>query len=214
MKPNTPNKRVTDGFTLIELLTVIAIISILAAILIPAVGVATDQVKGAQTRSFFNQIATAINEFKNVYGYYPTFGGNRSAIGNDTLFVLENSQDTDHLLKTLAGRDYNGIELSQSDAAIYNPKRRQFMTFVQNNFATDASTGNVSDQIGDAFGNTNIVIIMDNNKDGILPSSAFATAVSLADASVSAITPEVSGNVYATVAIYSAGNGEIIATWE
>ncbi|MGB0370391.1 MAG: type II secretion system protein [Opitutales bacterium] len=212
MKRITPKTQSPKGFTLIELLTVMAIIAILAAILVPAVGIATDQVKNAQSKGFFNQIATAINQFKNEYGYYPTFGGNASATGSDSIFVLDSSTDTDHLFKALTGRSYNGTPLGAGDAASFNPKRQTFMTFAQNNFATDLSTGNVSDQIGDAFNNTNIVIVMDKNKDGILPASAFTTGVTnIEDGNT--YTPTVSGNVYATVAIYSAGNGEIIATW-
>ena len=51
------------AFTLIELLTVIAIIGILAAILIPVVGKVRDSARVAGTRSNARQIALAINAF-------------------------------------------------------------------------------------------------------------------------------------------------------
>ncbi len=51
------------GFTLIELLTVIAIIGILAAILIPAVGAVRKKASQAQSASDLRQIALAYNNF-------------------------------------------------------------------------------------------------------------------------------------------------------
>lgn len=67
----SPSSRISAGFTLIELLTVIAIIGILAAILIPTVG--TVRAKAAQTKSQSNlrQLAGAMvlfaNENKGVF---------------------------------------------------------------------------------------------------------------------------------------------------
>jgi len=52
-----------SGFTLIELLTVIAIIGILAAILIPAVGAVRIKAAQAQSQSNLKQIALAYNSF-------------------------------------------------------------------------------------------------------------------------------------------------------
>ena len=70
-RPSVPHRR--PGFTLIELLTVIAILGILAAILVPTTSSARTAAKKAKTRGQFAQWAGAIEAFRQEYGYYPTF---------------------------------------------------------------------------------------------------------------------------------------------
>lgn len=72
--PLLPRRHATAGraFTLIELLTVIAIIGILAAIIIPVVGKVRDSARVAGTRSNARQIALAINSFASENrGFFP-----------------------------------------------------------------------------------------------------------------------------------------------
>lgn len=65
------------GFTLIELLTVIAIIGILAAIIIPTVGKVRQSAKSAQCLSNLRQIGMAFNAYPiDNKGFYPRTSAN------------------------------------------------------------------------------------------------------------------------------------------
>lgn len=73
-RPSTSGSRpASNGFTLIELLTVIAIIGILAAILIPTVGRVRESAFASKSASNLRQLALAAGMYANESrgGYYP-----------------------------------------------------------------------------------------------------------------------------------------------
>ncbi len=81
----TGRRRAAGGFTLIELLTVIAIIGILAAILIPVVSKVRESARAANCTSNLREIGGAIALYTNDNGRTPPSRDPRSSGGARTL---------------------------------------------------------------------------------------------------------------------------------
>lgn len=64
-------KRTDNGFTLVEILVVIGIITILAGLVVAAVGNAKERAKTEATRATINKILVALAEYRQVYYAYP-----------------------------------------------------------------------------------------------------------------------------------------------
>ena len=213
--------RATRAFTLIELLTVIAIIGILAAILIPTVGKVRESARKAKVRTQLNQWSVAIETFRSEYGYYPDFttqtgskvnGGSFSATFSAAHFFHD----------VLGGRRRDGSQPATPVATDpvgtnHNRKRIVFTTFGPE----EVNTGG---KIIDAFGNEDIAVILDTNYDGIIPASAI-TAISVGAGSPvagSTFAPPSSKipatGVRAGVVLFSAGSGksasDIVYSWQ
>ncbi len=69
--PQQNNKFPFHGFTLLELLIVMTIISVLIALLLPAINGARRSARDTQVRTEIGQIETALSAFKAKYGQYP-----------------------------------------------------------------------------------------------------------------------------------------------
>ena len=70
-----------NGFSLVELLTVIAIIAILAAIIFPVMSTVKERARQGQCMTNLQQIATAVQLFKQDNRKYPDILGSRVNIG-------------------------------------------------------------------------------------------------------------------------------------
>lgn len=181
MKPS--NK--SSGFTLIELLTVIAIIGILAAIIIPTVGAVKTSANKAKTKVQFSQWSVAVGLFKNEYGYYPS-------IGSSNKIQLAN------FAGALTGRNVDGSKPASSPSG--NTKAFSFYSIA------DSELDTAKTNLVDAFGNIDIAYYIDSDGDGII-SALGATVKSIDDSTISSSPDVPTGGIRAGVVFYSAGKG-------
>jgi prepilin-type N-terminal cleavage/methylation domain-containing protein len=198
------------GFTLIELLTVIAIIGILAAILIPTVTSVKTAANKAKTKATFAQWAASMAMFKQEYGYFPNVVGGSNKLDPAAFFAA------------LTGKSYDGGTPSNYYG---NTKKLSFYAPSDSEVTSMAKGDAANGLLKDAFGNTDVVVFIDTNNDGVV-SSADSPALSLQ--SVNAIdgstwTPtssniDTASGVRAGVIFYSAGKGsgvgDIIYSWQ
>jgi len=143
----------SKGFTLIELLTVIAIIGILAGILIPVVGSARTSANKAKAKAQFTQYATALQQYRAEYGFYPNVGSLRS---DGTADLGEDGTSRDFIL-ALTGRN---PETGERDNSL-NRKAIPFISFSTNEFEEGSDV-----RLVDTFNNPNIQIAVDHDNDG------------------------------------------------
>lgn len=152
------------GFTLIELLIVVAIIGILASIAIPTTGLVMNKVKMTKSQAQFMGYINAIKLYKEEYGYWPPFNGGN----NKELNLGSSSSATKEFYRFMTGRDLNGDRLSKSNLQKYNPKAREFYTFSTDDFDDNGTPTFNDDRIIDAFGNKDIIIVLDTDMNGFI----------------------------------------------
>jgi prepilin-type N-terminal cleavage/methylation domain-containing protein len=192
-QPLRPHLR---AFTLIELLTVIAIIGILAAITIPTVSGVRNSAKKTKTRIQFTQWSAGIRTFKQVYGFYPRFEvtGGKHKVNGSLAYNGATLADEDYRFRELlsgkgAKSIIGGFEFASaekdSSSARQNSKRQTFVTFDISEVVstTGADSGDpdlkADGALKDAFGNVDIVVLVDRNNDGFINDNDLATGVSL-----------------------------------
>lgn len=153
------------GFTLIELLTVIAIIGVLAAILIPVIGSVQRNAKIAASKSQISGYVNAIGLFKGEYNYYPFpkahEDGGATINDDDGIGVAD-------FIGALSATNVDGTRIeSTAPEKFGNRKLISFYDFSDNDFLGGDSTGE-DPKIADRFDNINIYIVIDGDGDGLV----------------------------------------------
>jgi prepilin-type N-terminal cleavage/methylation domain-containing protein len=144
------------AFTVLELLTVITILAILVAILLPSLSAARAAADRAQTRARFAQWTAAIEGFRREYGGYPQF--DHSALVNAG--AVDAGEHPFH--DVLAGRTRDGGALGTAgSAAAQNRRRLAFHVFGDGEFDDHGL-------LCDATGNPSIAVLVDRNLDGVI----------------------------------------------
>jgi prepilin-type N-terminal cleavage/methylation domain-containing protein len=197
-------RRNRGGFTLIELLTVIAIIGVLAAILIPSTAAVRNAAKRARTKVQFSQWATAMELFRQEYGFYPAVDAGTGRI------------DPARFAAALTGRALDGSEIAATGDLAGNVRRVAFLRLAEADF--DASRT----LLADAFGNTEIGVLVDRDGDGRITSAdGPARAVTGVDGVGRVPDPgdlDLRAGLRAGVIFYSAGNGasdaDLVFSWK
>lgn len=219
MSPGTQKQRAlsrtrdrSSAFTLVELLTVLAVLGILAAILVPVVGRAQESARRTRVKTQFAQWAVAIEAFRAEYGYYPNFAATTAA----PLPAACSVNDVPGLFgQTLTGRRADGAAADLPRAVAANPRRVAFVSFTADELGVGANP-----LICDAFGNTSIVVLVDRDGDGLIPVPSPLPPVVSAETG-RALVPDAAafppGGVRAGVLFYSAGAGrnadDLVYSW-
>lgn len=90
------------AFTLVELLTVIAVIAIIAAFLLPLATTVKRQAYIHSTQAEMSQLETAIERYKSAYGFYPP-GSVHGPLTNQLYFELLGTTNISGSFQTLDG---------------------------------------------------------------------------------------------------------------
>lgn len=204
------------GFTLIELLTVIAIIGILAAIIIPTVGAVRVSANKAKTKVQFGQWAAAISSFKLDYGFYPNFSSSATPT-SDTGLNLNNPSNRQMFVDVLSGKKPDGTAISGT-ALTQNKRRASYYSFSDADITFTTAT---VDSIKDAFENIEVYVIVDYNYDELITTGTAAVKAGISATEVAtstSLTPTLpTGGVRAGVVFYSPGKGattgDIVTSW-
>jgi prepilin-type N-terminal cleavage/methylation domain-containing protein len=226
------------AFTLVELLTVIAVLAILTAIIIPTVAGARTAANKAKTRTQFAQWAAAFEQFRQEYGSYPQFSTTAAQrVVNPPGTSTQNTGN--HLFHdVLAGVRRDGQALPNTtggtppSANQQNLRRIRFMSFTESDFVTpaDVTAGRATAAqqwyIRDAFFNTSIAVVTDSNLDGLIngrdatggypPVTVAGSTTTIRPTTV--VTTATTGGIHAGVIFYCAPPGatsenDLIMSW-
>lgn len=189
------------AFSLLEILVCLAVMAVLASLVVPTTAAVREAAARQQARAQFRQWELAMEEFRAEYGYLPdvTWGG-----------LLDGAK----FMAALSGRDPAGAPLP--DGALQGNTRRIGFHVLSERERLRTAAGASTAEVVDGFGNSQIVVMIDRDGDGVIRGpevlalgiasgnsrDGFATAQTPPESIVGPATV-----IPARVAFYSAGTG-------
>ena len=110
----------------------------------------------AKTRATFHGYTIALTQYRTMYGYYPP------VFDESGYCDLSKGDNSEKFILALTGRDAENNPTTASSSR----KSIPFYSFADDEILIDKETG--QHQIVDAYGNPNIVILVDHDDDGII----------------------------------------------
>lgn len=215
-RPGAPRR--VAAFTLVELLAVLAIVAVLAGVLYPSLTATRSSALRTRTKLQFHQWTAAMEQFRQEYGYYP-------AVGTDGR--LATAADALGFIRALSGCNPDGSAVADPADLNGNLKRIAFCAFGSDVLCDPGRPGPPPDFSGDelvcdAFGNTEIGVLVDRNGDGVIKPADDGPVASITGARGVALIPTdedlPAGGVRAGVLFYSAGRGgvpaDLVLSWK
>jgi prepilin-type N-terminal cleavage/methylation domain-containing protein len=130
------------AFTLIELLTVIAIIGVIAALILPVAGAVKKHQYLYNTQAEMAQLETAIDRYKAAYGFYPPSPNTPPTVGNPSSYfnqlyyeLVGTTNNSNSFYQTLDG----SAKINVGDVSTAFPGIGGFMNCTKPNGGEDAS---------------------------------------------------------------------------
>lgn len=160
-------KKTKRAFTLVELMIVISIIGILVGLLTPMISSAQKRAMTTTSRAFFTSLATSLEQYRSEYGFFPTFLTQRDRVN------LDDGINSENFVKSVSGRDPEGLPLSQSDRREFNRRGKMFFEFNAQNLVRRGKSTKWS--VVDTLGNPNLYVCVDADNDGFIK-QGFPTA--------------------------------------
>lgn len=157
-------RRFLKGFTIVELVTVIAIITILLALLLSAVFGIQNKAKRAKSEALFGKLITSLTDYRRDYGAYPDVGNATEA--GDRVIALNDSGQWERFVEIMALSMPDGSAIdnpqSNADLRVQNAKLKRYFDLQ----LSELEEINGGDRLVDAFGNPNIYVVVDADLDG------------------------------------------------
>ena len=183
-----------------------AIVALLAAILIPSTASVRITAKRARTKVQFGQWVSAMEQFRQEYGYYPAIDGGSGGKVSPEFFA-----------GALTGRSLDGSAAAAPNHLAGNAKLLRFYDIGESEMNPTRT------ELTDAFGNTDIAVIYDKNADGMIGSADGEVVAVRGQGGAGALMPaaedlNLGTGVRAGVIFYSAGNGtaesDLVFSWK